>query len=390
MDNHSSKNDPLYIYIHIPFCIGKCAYCAFNSRPAKNPGEISKYIRSVGKEITGRSSELTGKTIQTIYYGGGTPSICSAADIQYLIEQIKFAARDIDQGAEITIEANPETLSKEKLDALKIAGINRVNIGIQSFDENVLSFLGRNHTSDQAKTAIQKAMDSGFENIGLDLIVGLPSPLTNIYQKDIDRAVALAPKHLSVYMLGIEEPSEFYNQQKSGLLSPIDENQYADIYTECHEKLTTAGYVHYEISNYCQPGFESKHNSAYWNQSPYVGFGAGAHSYLLSGLRPERKANFSDPDAYMLTMQGDHSPLEFSEIVTEEMEIREQLMLSLRTGKGVAPGDFGDFDSIIGKELFALVDDGLYKWNGERFSPTLKGYLVADGIAVFLWEKLFG
>lgn len=384
------REDLLSVYIHVPYCLSKCAYCAFNSRPAINQEEVSNYIRAVGREISFRSTELQNKIIYTIYFGGGTPSICSSNEIEFLIEQVRLTAGSIPENTEITIEGNPDTLSLIKLRALRTAGVNRISIGVQTFNEGALSFLGRNHTNSEAEFSIQRARECGFENVGLDLIIGLPAPFTIVYKNDIEKAIELFPEHLSVYMLGIEEPSELFNRFSTGQFSPISDDLYAELFTQCDKLLCEAGYEHYEVSNYSLPGFASQHNNSYWNGLPYLGFGAGAHSYLTSEARPIRKANYSDPNLYIESLKNEKDPVDFSETITVEMEVRERLMLALRTAQGVRPNDFGSHAFAIKTELEKLAQNDLYEREGDRFLPTVKGYLVADGVAVSLWEKLFG
>jgi oxygen-independent coproporphyrinogen-3 oxidase len=291
---------------------------------------------------------------------------------------------------EITLEANPETLDEEKLNELAEAGFNRLSLGAQSFDLKALEFLERNHRPKQVEKAGLAARKAGFKNISIDVIIGLPEPHFEVYRADVKRGIWLEPEHISVYLLTAEEPSRLYESVKCGKVTLPDQDAQADCFLECHRLLTEEGFEHYEVSNYGLPGFYSRHNQAYWDGTPYLGLGAGAHSFIRTDEQAVRRANASDPDVYMKHLELGEDPVDFSEIITPMMALSERLMLELRTAKGVKPVDYGEHGEAIKKEVEKLIENGWYEWDGERFRPTAEGYLVADGVAASVLDNIRG
>ena len=379
---------PIFIYVHIPFCRSKCGYCAFNSRPLKSKTELRTYFDALSIEIGLWRNRLAGTSPQTIFFGGGTPSLAEPEQLSRLLQEIGAATASADELREITLEANPDTLSFPLLQEYRQIGINRVSLGVQSFATSALTFLERNHQPAQALQSIRDARTAGFHNLGLDLIAGLPAPNSEFFRSDLEVALAHAPEHLSVYLLSLDEPSRLAQRVKSEKWRMPDAERQADIFLEIHDTLTGAGYEHYEVSNFARPGFRAQHNSAYWSGAYYLGCGAGAHSYVEQDGRRIRMANTTDPDEYVHQLSRGLAPTAFQEEITDEMNYRERLMLALRTSEGLDPNDFDSCKDKLVEELTGLIDNGWYNWDGRRFRPTAAGMLVADGVAASLWDSI--
>ncbi|MRR58558.1 MAG: radical SAM family heme chaperone HemW, partial [Deltaproteobacteria bacterium] len=269
----------LSLYIHYPFCLRKCLYCAFNSR-TDSPCSADEYLAGLLREMALRSRmPEKGSSAVTLYIGGGTPSLLEASQVEQLIDA---AAKNyaLAADAEITLECNPGTVSAAKLVAFRTAGVNRLSLGIQSFDDAFLERLGRFHTAGQAVAAFTAARDAGFDNIGIDLIHSLPGQTPAHWESELERACALHPDHLSVYGLSVEDGTPFALLEEEGKLALPDEDESACMYEKAAQLLSAGGYEQYEIANFARPGFRSRHNSGYWQRRPYLGFGAGAHAYL--------------------------------------------------------------------------------------------------------------
>jgi oxygen-independent coproporphyrinogen-3 oxidase len=374
------------VYIHVPFCEAKCGYCAFNSRPLADRGVLDRYLAALDAELNRWRTLLADAALRTIYFGGGTPSLVAPSRVAALIGSIRGELRNPDDLVEITLEANPATLTADNLRGFRAAGVNRLSIGVQSFDHGALDFLECSYRADRVPEIMALAREAGFANIGLDLIVGLPEPYHDVYRADLEQALALSPEHLSVYLLTVEEPSRLHERVRAGELKKLDDERQADIFLECHERLTQAGYEHYEVSNYARPGYRSRHNSLYWSGELYWGLGAGAHSYLQRAGRLFRRGNVADPNRYVQAIEQGREPADFTEWLTPSMIAREKIMLALRTGDGLAPADFGDLAERIFGALSKHTRDGRFTWDGHRFRPTPTGFLLADAIAAELWE----
>ena len=263
------------IYIHIPFCKQRCLYCAFYSCTKSN---IQKqYIEALCKELYSRRTYIK-EDIETIYIGGGTPSTLSPELLKCIFDTI-YNNYHVTTDVEITMEANPDDLTPEYLDGLRTLPINRLSMGIQSFDDDILKMLGRRHTAQRAREAVNNARNAGFSNISIDLMFALPTSTRKSWMIDLKNAIALQPNHISAYNLTYEEDTPFFNALQKGNISPLSEDENIEQFELLLETLTQAGYQHYEISNFAQPGYKSRHNSSYWHDIPYLGCGASAHSY---------------------------------------------------------------------------------------------------------------
>ena len=326
-------------YIHIPFCVKKCAYCDFYS--VENLSWQSEYTTALLKEIKLKSpsnpeaiSELNSEPdskIDTIYFGGGTPSTLPLNLIEQILSGI-FNNFSISPAVEITMEVNPGTIDKDFLSGLKTLGINRLNIGVQSFQDKNLKFLGRIHSAKQAEKMIGFSKDAGFENIGIDLIYGIPYQDHNNWIQDLNKAVSYKLQHLSCYMLTFEKDTPLYNNFKKGLITPPTKYELSELFIKTSNFLTENSYIHYEISNFSSSlETRSKHNSKYWDQTPYIGFGASAHSF--DGKT--RSWNHADIEKYINALEQETLPIAGKEVLTKEQKKIEMIMLGLRTKDGV-------------------------------------------------------
>ena len=352
------------IYVHIPFCKRRCLYCDFFSTTLLERQE--EYIQTLLNEIAQRKNEAN-EPIRTIYLGGGTPSTLKAEDIARILQAIGTA-----EAEEITMELNPGDATPNYLRAIRTAGINRLSIGIQSFKDNLLSLIGRRHSSQQAIDAVRMAQKAGFDNLSIDLIYALPTQTMEQWIEDIETALTLNVQHISTYGLMYEEGTEMTRRLEAGEIETVDEDTENEMYDTLCERLQQAGFVHYEVSNFALPGYEAKHNSSYWNHTPYIGVGAGAHSYLP----PMRSWNPSDLDAYIRGVQN-RTLVRESETLSEKDLYNERIMLGLRTSHGIV-GPFSDqfrsnLGPLSGLKLLSETPDG-------RIVATQKGIHVLNRI----------
>jgi oxygen-independent coproporphyrinogen-3 oxidase len=313
------------LYIHIPFCKSKCPYCNFSSSVGSNR-LIEHYLKALTIELNNCQKDLYAGLPQTIYIGGGTPSIIPSENISKIVERLIS-----DNTVEFTIEANPESIQKSWLNEIRKSGVNRLSIGIQSLDDRILYNLGRLHTTKEAISSIEMAQQAGYSNISVDLMFGVPEQTMEIWKHTLEKVIELKPDHISCYSLGIEEGTKYYSMLKKGELKIPDENETANMYLFMIERLEREGFIWYEISNFALPGKECKHNQVYWNLTPYLGAGASAHSY--DGHM--RRWNEADPEIYINKILRQNDATAGSEILNESNRICEMILLSLRTNKGL-------------------------------------------------------
>lgn len=318
------------IYVHIPFCVKKCLYCDFNSYPGLRDMSYS-YGAAVVREI--ESSPFKGADVDTVYFGGGTPTSIDTEIIIDILAALK-AEFNISESAEITIECNPGTADRAALLRLRGAGFNRLSVGCQSADDKILARLGRIHTHAEFVDCFNSARRAGFDNISVDLMFGLPGQSPEIWRDTLERITALKPEHISAYSLKVEEGTPFYEMKKRGALEIPDDDQNRAMYDEAVDFLKRRGYERYEISNFARPGFESRHNLIYWRLGDYIGFGAGAHSF--AGGR--RFSNPSGIEEYIAAARSGGR-------ITAEKESAEDMMsefmfLGLRLDAGVSEAEF--------------------------------------------------
>lgn len=313
------------IYIHIPYCSQKCIYCNFYSIATKKSKD--NYIQALVKEIEKRNNYLS-TPIKTLYFGGGTPTCLNKEQIEEIIIALKQNF-DLSHLEEATIEANPEDANSNLLEFLLKQGFNRISYGIQSFDDQDLRLLNRKHNSKTAIEAIELSRKVGFSNISFDLMFNLPNMTLEKWEKNLEKAIELNPEHLSCYSLTLEEGTMLDKLVKKKIISLISENNSVIQFNKTKSYLEQAGFEHYEISNYCKPGFKSKHNSAYWKAEEYIGLGAAAHSFNISS----RSWNPENIEEYISNINNNIPP--FTEILSEEDKYNEYIMLSLRTKEGI-------------------------------------------------------
>ena len=372
----------LSFYIHIPYCVKRCGYCDFNTyTPAElqisdGLSQISNsYIDLVIEEIQQAKLAVGEATVPTIFFGGGTPSLMEAADIARVITKIKNSFT-LSDDCEITLETNPDTVDKQKLAAFKVAGINRISIGMQSAVDHVLKTLDRTHNPQNLSQVTKWASEVGFEDISVDLIYGTPGESLADWQLSIDAALALPINHISAYALIVEDGTKLANAIKRGEIENVDDDLMAEKYLIADQAFTAAGFTWYELSNWSKSGGQSEHNIAYWLNKNWWGVGPGAHSHL-NGMR---WWNVKHPNLYKSKISGNESPKLDQEIL-EPMQIEsERLMLSIRLPSGISK------DSLSSEQVKTLepyLDSGaldLDKWGAGSVSLSLTGRLIADRI----------
>ena len=315
------------IYIHIPFCKQRCRYCSFFS--STKEGKKREYINALCKELQTRKDYIDNSNVESIYIGGGTPSTLQQEDFEKLFNTI-YNNYNIKEGAEITLEANPDDLSIDYLAMLRSLPFNRLSMGVQSFNDNLLKTLGRRHDANRAIEAFRNARTAGFDNISIDLMFALPGSTADSWSNDLETAIRLQPEHISAYNLTYEEGTSLYKAMQNGEIIPLDEEENLKQFTALIERLDKGGYRHYEISNFALPGRESRHNSSYWHDTPYLGCGAAAHSY--DGV--SRQWNVANIDLYIKGIKEGMPDYEV-EVLTECERYNDAILTRLRTYDGL-------------------------------------------------------
>ena len=376
--------DTASLYLHIPFCHTRCHYCDFNTYAGMLPLR-EPYVKALLKEIAlagtmAQQAEGTPRRSRTIFFGGGTPSLLTVSQITRLLAAC-FAAFAIDKNAEITMEANPGTLNKEQLQGIRAAGINRLSMGAQSFDAELLQALGRIHTPEEITQAVEFARAAGFTSINVDFMFGLPNQTMQHWRETLDRALELRPEHLSLYSLIIEEGTPFHTWAHEGRITPADEDLCADMYEYADERLGAAGYENYEISNWALPGHHSRHNLTYWQNLPYIGMGAGAYSTF----KGRRFSNIREPLDYIKAVNAHRLPEAETEPVEREQEMAETAFLALRTAMGLHLPTFAQrftlpFAQFVGERLRPVEAAGLLDYEGEWLRLSKRGRLLGNEV----------
>jgi len=366
------------LYIHIPFCLSKCHYCDFYSLTSISA--VPDFLDALFKEMTMYRNRFN--SFDTVYIGGGTPSLLSPQQLENILVRI-WGNFDLISDSEITVETNPADLNRSYLESIREIGINRINIGVQSFDQKVLNFLGRRHSLMQALSAVEASRKAGFHNIGLDLIYGVPGQSIDSWLDTLKQAVAFSPEHLSCYQLTLEPKTPLGKRYQAGEFSiPGEELQY-EFFMKTSQFLEGAGYIHYEVSNFAR-GTElaSRHNQKYWDHSPYLGLGPAAHSFQDN----QRWWNHRCLDQYLAAINAGNLPIEETETLTMEQLRLEALYLGLRTKKGVCLQDFKNryhFDLFTEKKkmLDKLQEEGFISVHEGHLYPTQTGLAVADSLS---------
>lgn len=382
------------IYIHIPFCKKKCEYCDFKSYVGKE-NLIDRYIKWVNHELkeVGEGNKIDYENniddliiVKTIYIGGGTPSILPPKYISDILRTVKENYTIDNENLEVTIEVNPGTVDEEKLMEYKKSGVNRLSIGLQATQNRVLNVLGRIHTYNDFLVTYNSARKIGFDNINVDLMLGIPGQSLEDVQESVEKIIKLSPEHISTYSLIIEEGTPFYKKLEKNEINLPGEEIERKMYWLVKRKLEDAGYVHYEISNFAKRGYESKHNLACWNQEEYVGVGAAAHSYTNN----VRYSNICEIEEYINNYENDMETnnFEFHEKQTKDSKMKEFMMLGLRKINGIKIQDFKNkFGEnpiyLYKKELDKLVNENLLEIDGDVIKLTEKGLDLAN----LVWEE---
>ena len=392
------------IYIHVPFCQSRCAYCDFYSTTLLTHREA--YVDTLCRELAQRLPELKGEPIKTIYFGGGTPSTLTIDELRRILENIfhlsTFNACTSERNAsllaisqraqpsinevnfqleEITLEANPDDLTEEYVEGLRTLPVNRVSLGIQSFHDRTLRLVGRRHTAQEAIDAVHRLQQAGITNISIDLIYGLPGETYDDWAYSLEQALALGVKHISAYHLTYEEGTRLWRMQEQGLVAPIDEEQSIRSFELLREKLLAAGYEHYEISNFALPDYHSRHNSSYWQGIKYIGIGPGAHSY--DGHN--RRWNLSSLTDYIATPQGEDVPREVEHLTTDE-QYDERIITELRTARGIdltqLKADFGEsYHTHCLRCAFPYIERGqLTRTEDNHLRLTPESIFISDAV----------
>jgi oxygen-independent coproporphyrinogen-3 oxidase len=370
--------------LHIPFCHTRCHYCDFNTYagilPLREP-----YVRALTSEIAlaGQMAQLpdgSPRRTRTIFFGGGTPSLLTVQQTTRLL-QACYQAFAVDEDAEISLEANPGTLSQGQLQGLYAAGANRMSFGAQTFDAGLLKTLGRIHSPEGIVEAVQAAREAGFTSINLDFMFGLPEQTMQHWRATLDRALELHPEHLSLYSLIIEEGTSFFTWKEEGRITPGDEDLCADMYEYAEERLRAEGYENYEISNWSLPGHQCRHNLTYWRNLPYIGMGAGAHSFFAG----KRFSDVLDPQAYIRQLKAQQMPIARSEEITQLQEMTETAFLGLRTASGLHLPTFIErfglaFADFVGTRLHTVEEAGLLEYENDWLHLSERGRLLGNEV----------
>lgn len=369
------------LYIHIPFCIKKCMYCDFLSIPFDE--ELSAhYIKALEREFYLRKDQ--SDELKTIYIGGGTPTTLSPELLRRLFKGIGVAFA-ISKNAEVSIEANPGTIDKEKIMLLKDCGVNRFSLGVQSFNDRELSLLERIHNASEAIKAFAVLRESGVKNLSIDLIYGIPGQTVQVWKDNLSKAIELGPEHISAYELTPEKGTPLHTAITENKLAKPDEDIILDMYYHTIDALRSAGYKHYEISNFARKGFESRHNMNYWNRGGYIGLGAGAHSFI--GNR--RCSNTCDIQKYISSLDAGSLAVEEDVMITDKEALKEAIFLGLRKTEGLnAVKVEEDFSADLTLAATELITNGLIVSDGGMLRLTAKGMLVSNAVIVRMFEEL--
>jgi oxygen-independent coproporphyrinogen-3 oxidase len=376
------------LYLHIPFCDHKCIYCDFYSLPSAgdardNASRIRRFVQNLQREIDLRSGEMPLEPVDTVFFGGGTPSLLQPDEVEGIVRLLKTQFT-VDESAEVTLESNPGTVDQGKLRAFKDAGVNRLSIGVQSFYDRDLRFLTRIHSGSEAARTVEDAHAAGFSNVNIDLMFGLPGQTTERWAGNLQQAADLSPSHLSCYSLTVEPNTVLAKLVASRQVSPVSQELDADLYEQTAHVLARYGFKQYEVSNFALDGYQCRHNLTYWNHAEYLGFGPSAHSFL--GDR--RWWNVRSVSAYGDALEQGLLPVAGEEQLSPEQLMMEEIFLGLRsTGidlngfcarhRRLLPGRFQ-------QRMDDLLKRNLASTDGQRLWLTTKGYLICDELCASL------
>ncbi|GAB2703740.1 radical SAM family heme chaperone HemW [Paenibacillus thermoaerophilus] len=372
--------DPKAVYIHIPFCTNKCHYCDFNSYVLKGQ-PVDGYLRALDREMELTAARTPPKGVSTIFVGGGTPTVLTPPQMARFLASVANRFGDREPDLEFTMEANPGTTDPDKLAVMREGGVNRISFGVQSFDNGLLSVIGRIHNTDDVYRSIEWARAAGFDNLSIDLMFGLPNQTIEQLDRSIDAALALELPHYSVYGLKVEENTLFHTLYNRGQLPlPSEETELA-MYVRLMERMREAGYVQYEVSNFAKPGYESRHNMTYWRNLPYYGLGAGAHGYV-GGIRHVNVKGIAD---YIAAAETGRFRIE-EELVSDEEAMEDFMMVGFRMLSGVRRSDFAaqfpgrSLDEAFGPSLEKLLREELIEPCEDGYRLTQRGLLLGNEV----------
>ena len=365
------------IYIHIPFCKSRCIYCGFYSTTNKELKE--RYVDALIREIHMRKDDfarlgtsLSPSSTSTVYFGGGTPSSLSVCDIERIVGALESTFNGTP--SEVTLEMNPDDVTKDYIKAVRQMGINRISMGIQTFDDSRLQFIRRRHNASQAEKAVMTIREEGIHNVSIDLMFGFPNQTMDEWVTDIDKAIALHPTHISAYSLMYEEDTPLFRMLQKGEINLIDDETSLAMYTELINRLTANGYEHYEISNFAMPGYRSVHNSSYWHDTPYLGFGAAAHSYN----KDTRSWNIPDLKKYIESIESGVLPSE-SEVIDADTHYNDLITTALRTREGLnlddLPQKYREYALVNARKS---ISEHLLEATDSHIRLTREGFFVSD------------
>ena len=380
-----SRDDDVGLYPHVPFCDRRCHFCGFFTR-ARRDDRVAAFVSDLLAEIQlhGRTNTLRGRTVETLYFGGGTPTTLSSGQLLSILEACRRSFV-VDQAAEVSIEANPASVEESFLRALRQGGFNRLSLGAQSFDDAELKAANTPHTAREIVQAVGAARRADFANLNLDLIYGLPGQSLSRWRANLDTAITLAPEHLAFYGLTIEKGTHLHREVERGRLNLYDEDALADMYQEGRNRLKAAGYLQYEVSNFARSGHVCRHNLGYWTDREWLGVGPSAHSYL-DGARFSAVASLEE---YHRLVSAGVPPIEEREVGTPDLRLREAVAFGLRTVSGVACTSLRERYCLDPIERFRapierLVRGGWVVLDGEVLRASDDGLLLADELAVAL------
>ncbi len=367
---------PNALYIHIPFCARKCSYCDFNSFVSESK-TIDLYLHAIEKELCSLKDKYVFKTV---FIGGGTPSVLTETQLEKLLSAI-IRYIPISEVQEYTVEANPGTLTEDKVRVLKECLVNRISLGVQSFQDKQLKFLGRIHSGADAKNTFALLRKTGFKNINIDLIFGCPEQSRDDWKSDLETAIGLCPEHISAYALTYEEGTLLTKDLRNGVINKLDELVELEMYKTTIDYLTHNGYNHYEISNFAKYGRECLHNLVYWNNMSYIGVGAGAYSFI-NGVRT---SNEKDVIKYVNKVNNGENIKSFDEHLPQDQFASETVVMALRLRQGISNADFYKrfgikIEDQFGEQINRLRGDGLIAYDNEMLKLTEKGLFIADTV----------
>ncbi|HEU4641245.1 MAG TPA: radical SAM family heme chaperone HemW [Gemmatimonadaceae bacterium] len=363
---------PRHLYIHVPFCARRCAYCDF-AIAVRRVVPVAEYVDAVARELAMRAPDDAPWEVDTLYLGGGTPSMLGADGVARLLDRVRERVR-ISPGAEVTLEANPENITPESVRAWRAAGVGRLSIGAQSFDDRVLAWMHRTHDAERIVRAVEHARGEGIEDLSLDLIFALPESLERDWERDVRTALSLEPTHISLYGLTIEPDTPLGRWRDRGAVTEAPEERYERDFLLAHDLLGAAGYDHYEVSNYGRAGHRARHNSSYWRHVPYMGVGPAAHSFDGAS----RRWNIAAYAEWARAVAAGRDPSAGAEVLTGEERAAERVYLGLRTIDGL------DLDDAMARRVLPWLDTGWATLSGTRLRLTATGWLRLDALAADL------